>query len=70
MGIIFKTRNQAGNYLDVVSVHSPHLEAVVHAAGDDLGSVHVEVRTEYLISVPLNTTEDGNIVFSLDVPQP
>ena len=70
MGIIFKTGNKAGNYLDVVSIHSPHLEAVIHAAGDDLGPVHVKVRTEHLISVPLNATEDGNIVFSLDVPQP
>ena len=31
--------------LDGVGVHTPHLETVVHAAGDDLGSVHVEVCT-------------------------
>ena len=32
MGIIDKTGNQAGYYLDAVSVHPPHLEAVVHSA--------------------------------------
>jgi len=48
----------------------PHLQAVVHAAGDDLAAVHVEVRTEHLVPVPLHPSEYHNVVLSLHVPQP
>ena len=32
-------------------VTPPHLQAVVHAAGDDLGPLHVEVRAQHLVPV-------------------
>ena len=32
-------------------VTAPHLEAVVHAAGDYLGPLHVEVRAQHLVPV-------------------
>ena len=56
--------------LDTIGVAPPHLEAVVHPAGDNLGAVHVEVGAEDLVPVPLHPSEDGNIVLRLHVPQP
>jgi len=41
---------------------------VVHPTGDDLGPVHVEVGTEHLVPVSLHSSEDGNVVFGLDIP--
>ena len=57
------------SHLNTVCVHPPHLQTVVHAAGDDLTPVHVEVRTQHFVSVSLHTSEYGNVVLSLHVPQ-
>jgi len=55
--------------LNIVRVHPPHLQTVVHAAGDDLGPVHVEVRAEHLVPVALDPAKYGDVVLRLDVPQ-
>ena len=54
--------------LDILCVTSPHLQAVVHPTGDDLGAVHVEVRTENLVSVSFNSTKNNDVVFCFYVP--
>ena len=56
--------------LNAAGVHPPHLEAVIHAARDDLRAVHVEVCAEDLVTVALHPAEDGDVVLGLHVPQP
>ena len=43
---------------------------MVHPAGDDFRSVHVEVGAEHLVPVALHPSKDGNVVLRLHVPQP
>ena len=53
------------SHLNILRIHPPHLEAVIHPAGYYPGSVQVEVRTEHLVPVALNSSEHGDVVFSL-----
>ena len=53
---------------NILRVTSPHLQAVVHPTGDDFGAVHVEVRTENLVSMSLHSTKNNNVVFRFYVP--
>ena len=54
--------------LNILCVTSPHLQAVVHPTGDDLGAVHVEVRTENLVPMSLHPSKYNNVVFSFYIP--
>ena len=51
--------------LDILCVHPPHLEAVVHPTGDDPCPVQVEVGAEDLVPVALHAAEYCDIVLSL-----
>lgn len=64
------TVGQLNGILQLLGVKPPDLQTVIHSTGDDLGSRRVEVRTEHLVSVTLNTTKYGDVVLGLDVPQP
>ena len=53
------------SYLYIFCVHPPHLETVIHPTGNDPGSIQVEVSTEDLVPVSLNSSEYCDVVFSL-----
>ena len=50
---------------NVLRVHPPHLETVIHPAGYYPGSVQVKVSAEDLVPVSLNSSEYCDVVFSL-----
>ena len=56
--------------LQLLGVKPPHLEAVIHPGRDNSRACRVEVRAEHLVPVTLDPSEDGDVVLSLDVPQP
>ena len=53
---------------NILRVHPPHLETVIHPAGDDPRPVKVKVGAKNFVSMSLDASKNCNIVLSLNKP--
>ena len=53
------------SHLNILRIHPPHLEAVIHPTGYYPGTVQVKVGAKHLVPVSLYSPEYCDVVFSL-----